>query len=126
MQLAKAAVRAGIDMPLLTCSLNPEDVDQVSIAGSFGAHLQVSSLITLGLLPDHFADRVEFLGNTSQSGAAAFLLNREFRREAASIVAGMTVLELSREAEFEKIFIKALAFPQLEKQQKEVCYVVEK
>jgi len=83
-------------------------------------------LITLGLLPDHFADRVEFLGNTSQSGAAAFLLNREFRREAASIVAGMTVLELSREAEFEKIFIKALAFPQLEKQQKEVCYVVEK
>ena len=123
-QLAKAAVRAGIDMMLLTCSLNPEDVDRVFIAGSFGAHLQVSSLITLGLLPESFADRVEFLGNTSQSGAAAFLLNREIRSDAARVVAQMTVLELSREAEFEKIFLKALAFPQLAKQHKEDLYGV--
>ena len=124
MQLAKAAVRAGIDMMLLTCLLNPEDVDRVFIAGSFGAHLQVSSLITLGLLPESFTDRVEFVGNTSQSGAAAFLLNREIRSDAASMVAGMTVLELSREPEFEKIFIKALAFPQLAKHQKVDLYGV--
>ncbi len=123
-QLAKAAVRAGIDMMLLTCLLNPEDVDRVFIAGSFGAHLQVSSLITLGLLPESFTDRVEFVGNTSQSGAAAFLLNREIRSDAASMVAGMTVLELSREPEFEKIFIKALAFPQLAKHQKVDLYGV--
>ena len=123
-QLAKAAVRAGIDMMLLTCSLNPEDVDRVYIAGSFGAHLQVCSLITLGLLPESFADRVEFLGNTSQSGAAAFLLNREIRSDAARVVAQMTVLELSREAEFEKIFLKALAFPQLAKLHKEDLYGV--
>jgi len=118
-QLAKAAVRAGIDMMLQTCSRNPGDVDRVFIAGSFGAHLQISSLITLGLLPESFADRVEFVGNTSQSGAAAFLLNRELRSDAASVVAGMTVLELSREAEFEKIFLKALAFPQLAKQKQD-------
>ena len=123
-QLAKAAVRAGIDMMLLSRSIDPEDVDRVYIAGSFGAHLRVSSLITLGLLPENFADRVEFLGNTSQSGAAAFLLNREIRIGAASMVERMTVLELSREDEFEQIFLKALAFPQLEKQQKEDHYGV--
>ena len=81
-------------------------------------------MITLGLLPESFADRVEFLGNTSQSGAAAFLLNREIRSDAARVVAQMTVLELSREAEFEKIFLKALAFPQLAKLHKEDLYGV--
>ena len=123
-QLAKAAVRAGIDMMLLSCSLAPEQVDRVFIAGSFGAHLQVSSLITLGLLPDSFADRVEFLGNTSQSGAAAFLLNRQLRLDAASMVTEMKVLELSREPEFEKIFLHALAFPQCKTRQKESIHGV--
>jgi len=114
-QLAKAAIRAGIDMMLQTCSINPDDVNRVFIAGSFGAHLKVSSLITLGLLPEIFFDRVEFVGNTSQSGSAALLLNRELRSDAAKMVAGMVVLELSREAAFEKIFLKALALPQLHK-----------
>ena len=118
-QLAKAAIRAGIDMMLSTCALNPDDVDRVFIAGSFGMHLQVSSLVTLGLLPESFADRVEFLGNTSGSGAMAFLLDRELRAEAVSIVEEMAVLELSREPLFEQIFLKALAFPQFAEKQKE-------
>jgi uncharacterized 2Fe-2S/4Fe-4S cluster protein (DUF4445 family) len=118
-QLAKAAIRAGIDMMLISCAPDPEEVDRVFIAGSFGMHLQVSSLVTLGLLPESFADRVEFLGNTSSSGAVAFLLDRELRDEAASIVEDMAVLELSREPVFERIFLKALAFPQFAEQQKE-------
>ncbi|MCX6179681.1 MAG: ASKHA domain-containing protein [Chlorobiales bacterium] len=121
-QLAKAAVRAGIDLMLLSCSHIPEEVDRVFIAGSFGAHLQVSSLIALGLLPNSFADRVEFLGNTSQSGAVAFLLNRKLRLDTESMVTQMKVLELSREPEFEKIFLKALAFPQCRKQPEECIH----
>jgi uncharacterized 2Fe-2S/4Fe-4S cluster protein (DUF4445 family) len=118
-QLAKAAIRAGIDMMLISCALDPDDVDRVFIAGSFGMHLQVSSLVTLGLLPERFAGRVEFHGNTSSSGAMAFLLDRELRDEAVSIVDDMVVLELSREPGFEQIFLKALAFPQFAEQQKE-------
>jgi uncharacterized 2Fe-2S/4Fe-4S cluster protein (DUF4445 family) len=118
-QLAKAAIRAGIDMMLKSCALDPDDIDRVFIAGSFGMHLQVSSLVTLGLLPESFADRVEFLGNTSGSGAVAFLLDRSLRDEAVSIIKDMSVLELSREPVFEQIFLKALAFPQFAEQQKE-------
>ncbi|HWR01267.1 MAG TPA: ASKHA domain-containing protein [Chlorobaculum sp.] len=118
-QLAKAAIRAGMDMLLKSCSVSPEEIDRVFIAGSFGKHLKVSSLVTLGLIPESVAERVEFLGNTSSSGAVAFLLDRRLRDEAASIVDGMVVLELSREPVFEQIFIKALAFPQAAEQQKE-------
>jgi uncharacterized 2Fe-2S/4Fe-4S cluster protein (DUF4445 family) len=118
-QLAKAAIRAGIDMMLDSCGVAPEEVDRVYIAGSFGMHLRVSSLVGLGLLPESLVDRVEFLGNTSMSGAVAFLVDRSLRSEAVSIVEGAVVLELSREPGFEKIFLKALAFPQLAEQQKE-------
>ncbi|MEI6640136.1 MAG: ATP-binding protein, partial [Chlorobium sp.] len=123
-QLAKGAVRAGVDLLLKKTLLAAEEVNRVFIAGSFGAHLQVSSLVFLGLLPESFADRVEFLGNTSRSGATAFLLNQEMRREASSLVKRMTVLELSGEPEFEKIFLQALAFPQAAVNKKEHVYGV--
>jgi len=123
-QLAKGAVRAGVDLLLKKTQLAAEDVDRVFIAGSFGAHLQVSSLIFLGLLPESFADRVEFLGNTSRSGATAFLLNQKMRREASALVKRMTVLELSGEPEFDKIFLQALAFPQAAVNKKEDVYGV--
>ncbi|NTV03106.1 MAG: DUF4445 domain-containing protein [Chlorobiaceae bacterium] len=111
-QLAKAAIRAGIDMMLGAGGVAPEAVDRVFIAGSFGMHLRVSSLVGIGLLPESLANRVEFLGNTSMSGAVSFLLDRDLRDQALATVERMEVLELSREPDFEKVFLKSIAFPQ--------------
>jgi len=82
----------------------------VLIAGSFGFHLRTASLINLGLLPREFHDRVAFVGNTSKSGARAFLLNRSLRDELSHLVRRVRVLELANDPTFEKIFVKALSF----------------
>jgi uncharacterized 2Fe-2S/4Fe-4S cluster protein (DUF4445 family) len=111
-QLAKGAVRAGIDLILRSAGLRAEDVDRVLIAGSFGYHLRTKSLINLGMLPPGFRDRVEFVGNTSKSGAVAFLINRDTRREVARIVKDVTALELANASDFQPTFISSLAFPE--------------
>ena len=85
-------------------------VDRVLVAGSFGFHLRTASLIHLGLLPREFKDRVEFVGNTSKSGARAFLLNRRLRDELKQLVQRVHVLELANDPAFEKTFVKALSF----------------
>jgi len=109
-QLAKAAVRAGIELLLRSHGLVAAQVDRVLIAGSFGFHLRTASLIHLGLLPREFKDRVEFVGNTSKSGARAFLLNRRLRDELKQLVQRVHVLELANDPAFEKTFVKALSF----------------
>jgi len=109
-QLAKAAVRAGIELMLRTNNLTVGQVDRVLIAGSFGFHLRSESLINLGLLPGEFKDRVEFVGNTSMSGARAFLLNQHLRSKLKKIVQQVYVFELANDPAFEKTFIQALLF----------------
>jgi uncharacterized 2Fe-2S/4Fe-4S cluster protein (DUF4445 family) len=109
-QLAKAAVRAGIDLLLGANGLTPDRVDRVLIAGSFGFHLRTESLVRLGLLPREFAGRVEFSGNTSKSGAQAFLLNRVLRDRMRETVRQVRVLELANDPAFEKTFIQSIGF----------------
>jgi uncharacterized 2Fe-2S/4Fe-4S cluster protein (DUF4445 family) len=109
-QLAKAAVRAGIELMLRANGLAAAQVDRVLIAGSFGFHLRTASLIHLGLLPREFKDRVEFVGNTSKSGARAFLLNRRLRDELKQLVQRVRVLELANDPAFEKTFVQSLSF----------------
>jgi uncharacterized 2Fe-2S/4Fe-4S cluster protein (DUF4445 family) len=111
-QLAKGAVRAGIELLLRARGLRAEAVDRVLIAGSFGFHLRTASLVHLGLLPAAFADRVSFVGNTSQSGGRAFLVNAPSRDAMAQVAARVRVLELANDPAFEATFIAALAFPE--------------
>ena len=109
-QLAKAAVRAGIETMLTTNGIRANQVDSVLIAGSFGYHLRATSLFNIGLLPRDFEGRVKFVGNTSKSGARAFLVNNPVRDEAAKWVKSVRVIELADDPQFEKTFIGALSF----------------
>ena len=109
-QLAKAAIRTGIDLMLRANALTPAKVDRVLIAGSFGFHLRTKSLIHLGLLPPEFADRVEFVGNTAKTGAQALLLSREARSQLVATSAQVRSLELANDTAFQKAFIAALSF----------------
>jgi uncharacterized 2Fe-2S/4Fe-4S cluster protein (DUF4445 family) len=109
-QLAKAAVRTGIEFLLTASGRTMAQVDRVLIAGSFGFHLRTASLIHLGLLPREFADRVEFVGNTSKTGARAFLLNRHAREKLQHTVGQVRVLELANDAAFQRTFVEALSF----------------
>ena len=109
-QLAKGAIRAGIEYLLDSQGIDAEAVDKVLIAGSFGYHVRSGSLGHIGLLPAVLSDRIEVVGNTSQSGGRAFLLNRHYRREMMETVKRISVIELSNHHDFEKVFVRCLGF----------------
>ena len=109
-QLAKGAVRSGIHALLESQEIEAQQVDNVEIAGSFGYHLREKSLINLGLLPQEFKGKVTFIGNTSKTGAIAFLLNYNLREEIKEIVKKVGVVELSNKDNFERLFVKCLSF----------------
>ncbi|MDF2523304.1 MAG: ferredoxin, partial [Clostridiales bacterium] len=109
-QLAKGAVRAGVEFLLDNKGVKASDVDKVLIAGSFGYHLRAKSLINIGLLPKEFAGKIDFVGNTSKSGGQAFLLNKNYRNDMEKVARGVEVLELANYKDFDKVFVKCLGF----------------
>ena len=76
-QLAKAALRAGIDL-LLEHAGDPPVAD-VRLAGAFGAHIDPLHAMVLGLVPDCPLDGVRSVGNAAGAGAVQALLSRALR-----------------------------------------------
>lgn len=110
-QLAKGAVRAGIDVLLARNGMTGLEVDRTLIAGSFGYHLTVRSLVDIGLFPPEFDGKVEYVGNTSRTGAEALLTHGPSRAELVRIVRNIDAVELANDDGFTKIFVAAMAFP---------------
>jgi uncharacterized 2Fe-2S/4Fe-4S cluster protein (DUF4445 family) len=109
-QLAKGAVRAGIEFLLRNKKIEASDLDRVFIAGSFGYHLRAKSLINIGLLPQEFTGKIDFLGNTSNSGGQAFLLNNSYRHLMSNVVKEVESLDLASYTDFDKVFVSCLNF----------------
>ncbi|MDR0867276.1 MAG: ASKHA domain-containing protein [Planctomycetota bacterium] len=110
-QLAKGAIRAGVDLLLKNAGVAAAAVDEVIIAGSFGYHLRAESLLNLGLLPRELAGKISFAGNTSKSGARLFLLNHAERARAAALARAVRAVNLAEDESFQTVFIAAMAFP---------------
>lgn len=109
-QLAKGAIRAGIEFLLRQAGVDAASLDKVLIAGSFGFYLTARSLTTIGLLPAEIKANIEFVGNTAKSGGEAFLLNRDTRWKMAQLVPEITVVELANCPDFDRVFVNCLSF----------------
>ena len=109
-QLAKAAIRSGIEILLTSHNLKPEDLKTVIIAGAFGYHLSKESLFGIGILPALKQAKFSFVGNSSLEGAVRILLNKELLGKSACIARTAQVVELSQNPEFESVFVREMHF----------------
>jgi uncharacterized 2Fe-2S/4Fe-4S cluster protein (DUF4445 family) len=109
-QLAKSAVRAGVEALLARAGVSAASVGRADIAGSFGFRTRERSLLGIGILPAGFAGKVRFTGNTSLAGAEALLLNAALRSEADRLARRAVSIDLSTEAGFEELFVKHMGF----------------
>ena len=110
LQLAKAAVAAGIAVLLKNAGITAEDVEEVCIAGGFGSRLDPQSAITVGMLPEEWNGRIVPLGDTALLGASMALLSREDREELFYVRESCRYLELSGNADFNRLFPEKMLF----------------
>jgi uncharacterized 2Fe-2S/4Fe-4S cluster protein (DUF4445 family) len=107
--LAKAALRAGID--LLVGHAGLTEVHDIRLAGAFGAHIDPLYALVLGLVPDCPVESVRSVGNAAGVGAARALLSLAARREMETAVRGVVKIETATEPQFQQLFVEAMAFP---------------
>ncbi len=110
LQLAKAAVAAGIQTLLLKSGLREDQVSTLYLAGGFGNYIDQNSAAAIGLLPPSMADRIVPVGNSAGMGAAALLLSGEARTALEEFLPKCTYLELSGCPEFNDAYIECMMF----------------
>ena len=108
-QLAKAALKAGIDLLMEHAEL--ATVDEIRLAGAFGAHIDPAHAMVVGLIPEIPVDQVRAVGNSAGSGAVRLLLSNAQREEVEGVVHDVTKIETAIEPRFQEHFVTALAFP---------------
>lgn len=110
-QLAKGAILSGIYALAERLELDLQDLDEVIIAGGFGAHVKTASLIGLGLVPAELSHKVRYIGNSAKAGALMCLLSHEVRTRMERVAKQINYFELSADPDYERLFTKCLSFP---------------
>jgi uncharacterized 2Fe-2S/4Fe-4S cluster protein (DUF4445 family) len=82
LQLAKGAIRTGIEVLLSRNGLVKDHIDEIILAGAFGTYLDVNSALAIGLLPDIPRDKIHQVGNAAGMGAKLALISGAMREEA--------------------------------------------
>ncbi len=108
LQLAKGAIRTGVDALLQNAGIGPGDVDRVIIAGAFGTYIDIESAITIGLLPKMPLERISQVGNAAGTGARLALISQLHRQRAREIASRVSYLELARTPKFMRNFAEAM------------------
>lgn len=109
-QLAKAAVAAGVETLLETAGITPDEVDSFLIAGGFGSHLNTESAASIGLFPPALARKAKAVGNASLAGAACLLLDTSLQARAQWIADRARHIPLGGNPSFNQHYMDQMMF----------------
>ena len=108
-QFAKSALYTGAK--LLMERRGVDRVDRVLLAGGFGAHIDKTRAMMMGLFPDCDLEKVYPVGNSAGDGAVLCLLSRERRQRARELARWIEYVETAIEPNFQARFVDALGLP---------------
>jgi len=109
-QLAKAAIYAGIKILLKEVNISLEDIQEIFLAGAFGNFIDKKSAVRIGLLPNLPLNKIESVGNAAGRGAEISLCSKKMREVGEEISKKVKYVELSSRSDFQEEFIKAISF----------------
>ena len=111
LQFAKASIATGWNLLCRDLGIEPEEISQVLLGGSFGSYLSAASAVKIGLVPKLPLPRIVSAGNVAGEGAKIVALSVTERAAASAIVDEVAYVELSGRTDFNDLFIDQLSFP---------------
>lgn len=112
-QLAKGAIRAGIDLLLETSGLEYDRLDRVIVAGAFGNYIRIESACAIGMLPNLPLERFEQVGNSAGIGAKLAVLSSTMREKSQLLADKCRYIVQAGNPRFNSIFMKSINLPDL-------------
>lgn len=110
MQLAKSAVRAGLETLIKKAGLKYADIDRVYLAGGFGQYIDIGSAVSIGLMPEELKSKIIVAGNTALAGAVCFGLQQDAQDIAAQMKKAAVETDLSTDKDFQNGYMEYIYF----------------
>lgn len=112
LQLAKAAVAAGIRILCRKLGIGREDIEEILIAGAFGTYMNPDSACRIGLLPKTLRHKIRVVGNAAGEGARLAAVSRTEWERCCILAQKTEFTELAAEDDFSDYFVEELEFPE--------------
>ena len=109
-QLAKAAIRSGVEVLLKQTGISRDEIDHFLVAGAFGTYLNLESAVEIGMFPRLPRDRYQQIGNAAGIGAQMMLINAQTRGEAEAVLDRMRYVELTTVPDYMDRYVDAIVF----------------
>lgn len=110
LQLAKAAVAAGIRTLLDLASVGCDGVERLFIAGGFGNSISVRNAAAIGLIPPELEKKAVSVGNAAAEGACMTLCSPDARRRAETVGRELCYRDLSSDPVFTEHYVEEMLF----------------
>ncbi|MBU5615204.1 ASKHA domain-containing protein [Geomonas azotofigens] len=111
LQLAKGAMRGGMEILLEKANLTQDDVARVVLTGSFGAVLSPDVLKKVGIFNEKMVRITGFIKEGALAGVERVLLTEDGREQMEALAHQVRVIPLSGTPLFEKHFLAHIDFP---------------
>jgi uncharacterized 2Fe-2S/4Fe-4S cluster protein (DUF4445 family) len=112
LQFAKASIATGWQILCRDLGIEPTEIAQVLLGGSFGTYLTAASAVKIGLVPKLPLPRIVAAGNVAGEGAKIAALSVTERAAANAVLDEVEYVELSGREDFNDLFVDQLAFPE--------------
>lgn len=109
-QLAKGAIKAGVQSLLKEAGVSLEEVDELVVAGALGSCIHPQNAMGIGLLPKVRPERFQAVGNAAEDGAVEMLFDEEFAEKLERLAGQICHIELAASEEFRRLMLDGMAF----------------
>lgn len=110
LQLAKAAINAGIEIVCNKAGISFDSIDEVILTGSFGYRIDPNDAIRVGLIPEIDIGKVRAIENAAGRGAILALTDKSYRDRLNSICRNSKAVNLGETDEFQELFVEKMRF----------------
>ncbi len=109
-QLAKGAIRAGMETLLAEEKIDAAGLEGLYVAGGFGSYMSAKSAERIGLFPKIDLSRIKICGNAALAGAVKILHDRRMEKEATALAERAKTINLGTSAKFQEFYMEYMMF----------------
>lgn len=109
-QLAKAAIRAGLETLLVNYGVGYDEIDDIYIAGGFGYKMDIDKAIGIGLFPKACKNKLKAIGNSSLKGNLSYLTEKDAKERMRKITQLSEEVSLAASSTFYELYLQHMCF----------------
>lgn len=110
LQLAKSAIKSGLEIIIKEFNCSYDDIQTVYLAGGFGNNINIENAIRIGMIGKELEYKVKLVGNSSLGGTVDYLLNDASKIRISNILKNANYINIAEDKNFNDLFIENMTF----------------